>query len=236
LSPPEFLDDALQMLNALAKSYDTSIAAADEGDNGFQSVLSASLDPFLSGCENLYKRLAEPKNDIFAINCLLAAKNVLSPYSFASDRISEMDDTIREHSSKLVESQHRYLTYTSGIDVLLDAMSEVSDSPEAMTSLASLEPFKPEHLIATSQQLDDFLPSALMDAAENIKRLSNSRMVQKITEEAADKFCEDFEFLESRIIAADALVDDGSDSEDQVVVRLRDIFPRTSGEIRVLLS
>ncbi|KAF2807628.1 oligomeric Golgi complex subunit 6 [Mytilinidion resinicola] len=236
LSPPEFLEDALQMLKTLAKSYDTSIAATDERDNGFQAVLSEALDPFLSGCENLYKRLADPKNDIFAINCLLAAKNILAPYSFASDRISEIEDTIGEHSAKLVESQHRYLTYESGIDVLLNAVSEMSDSAEDISSLASLEPFKPEHLIATSQQLDDFLPSALMDAAENIKRLRNSRMVQKITEEAADKFCEDFEFLESKIIAADELLDDESESEDQAVVRLRDIFPRTSDEIRVLLS
>ncbi|KAF2495243.1 oligomeric Golgi complex subunit 6 [Lophium mytilinum] len=236
LSPPDFLEDALQMLKALAKSYDTSIAATDEGDNGFQVVLSEALDPFLSGCENLYKRLADPKNDIFAVNCLLEAKNILTPYSFASDRISEMEDTNGEHSAKLVESQHRYLTYESGIDVLLEAVSGMSDSAEDIATLASLEPFKPENLIATSQQLDDFLPSALMDAAENIKRLRNSRMVQKITEEAAGKFCEDFEFLESKIIAADELLDDESESEEQPVVRLRDIFPRTSGEIRVLLS
>jgi hypothetical protein len=236
LSPPEFLEDALQMLKALAKSYDTSIAAADEGDNGFQPVLSEALDPFLNGCENLYKRLSEPKNDVFAINCLLAAKSVLSPYSFASNRISEMDDTVSEHSAKLVDYLHRYLTYTSGIDVLLNAVGEMSDSAVDLASLTSLEPFKPEQLIATSQQLDDFLPSALMDAAENIKMLRNSKMVQDITEKAADKFCEDFEFLESKVIAADELLEDESESEEQVVVRLRDIFPRTTREIRVLLS
>ncbi|OCL11519.1 oligomeric Golgi complex subunit 6 [Glonium stellatum] len=236
LSAPEFLEEALEMLKALAKSYDTSIAAVDNRDQGFQSVLAEALDPFLSGCESLYKRQSEPNNDIFAINCLLAAKTVLSPYSFASDRLSEMDDTIEEHASRLVEYQHRYFTYTSGLDSLLNALGELSESPDDLESLRSLEPFKPEALVTTSQQLDDFLPSALMDAAENIKQLKSTKMVQDITEEAAHMFCEDFEFVESKIIAADKLLETENGLEEDPARRLRDIFPRTSGEIRVLLS
>lgn len=236
LSAPEFLEEALEMLKALAKSYDTSIAAVNNRDQGFQSVLAEALDPFLSGCEYLYKRQSDPNNDIFAINCLLAAKVVLSPYSFAGDRVSEMDDTIEEHASRLVEYQHRYFTYTSGLDSLLSALGELSDSPDGLAYLGSLEPFKPEFLVTTSQQLDDFLPSALMDAAENIKRLKSTKMIQDITEEAADRFCEDFEFVESKIIAADKLLETENGLEEEPARRLRDIFPRTSGEIRVLLS
>lgn len=236
LSAPEFLEEALEMLKALAKSYDTSIAAVDNRDQGFQSVLAEALDPFLSGCENLYKRQPDPNSDIFAINCLLAAKTVLSPYSFAGDRVSEIDDTIEEHASRLVEYQHRYFTYTSGLDSLLNALGELSNSPDGLASLGSLEPFKPEFLVTTSQRLDDFLPSALMDAAENIKRLKSTKMIQDITEEAADRFCEDFEFVESKIIAADKLLETENGLEEEPARRLRDIFPRTSGEIRVLLS
>jgi len=236
LSAPEFLEEALEMLKALAKSYDTSIAAVDNRDQGFQSVLAEALDPFLSGCENLYKRQSDPNNDIFAINCLLAAKTVLSPYSFAGGRVSEMDDTIEEHASRLVEYQHRYFTYTSGLDSLLNALGELSDSPDGLASLGSLEPFKPEFLVTTSQQLDDFLPSALIDAAENIKWLKSTKIIQDITEEAADRFCEDFEFVESKIIAADKLLETENGLEEEPARRLRDIFPRTSGEIRVLLS
>ena len=236
LSAPEFLEEALEMLKALAKSYDTSIAAVDNRDQGFQSVLAEALDPFLSGCENLYKRQSDPNNDIFAINCLLAAKTVLSPYSFASGRVSEMDDTIEEHALRLVEYQHRYFTYTSGLDSLLNALGELSDSPDSLASLGSLEPFKPEFLVTTSQQLDDFLPSALMDAAENIKWLKSTKIIQDITEEAADRFCEDFEFVESKIIAADKLLETENGLGGEPARRLRDIFLRTSGEIRVLLS
>jgi hypothetical protein len=91
--------------------------------------------------------------------------------------------------------------------------------------------------MATSQELDEFLPSALMDAAENLKRLGNRDTVQEITEEAAQMFCEDFEFVESKILAADDLLHkEKEDEEDEPAPALRDLFPRTSGEIRVLLS
>jgi hypothetical protein len=237
LSPPDFLEEALEMLKALAKSYDTSIATAEDSGDDFQSVLAEALDPFLSGCENLYKGLQQPDNDIFAINCLAAAKATLSSYSFVSSRVSEMDDTISEHVANLVEYQHQYFTYTSGLRSLLEALSDVSDSSESIKSIPTLDAFKPQALIATGQQLDEFLPSALIDAAENIKQLRNRNMVQDITEEAAGQFCEDFEFVESKILAADdLLIQDDAEDEEEPAPGLRDLFPRTSGEIRVLLS
>jgi hypothetical protein len=239
LSPPDFLEEALQMLRALAKSYDTSIATTlDDREDGFQSVLSEALDPFLGGCENLQKGLHSPESDIFAVNCLLAAKGVLAGYAWADERVSEMDDTISEHITKLVEYQHDYLTYTSGLTSLLEALSHTSDTTESLKGIPELEAFKPEALIATSQQLDEFLPSALIDAAENIKRLRDRKMVHDITEEAARRFCEDFEFVESKILAADDLLIDteSHEEEEEPAPGLRDLFPRTSGEIRVLLS
>ncbi|KAF2711747.1 oligomeric Golgi complex subunit 6 [Pleomassaria siparia CBS 279.74] len=237
LSPPDFLEEALQMLKVLAKSYDTSITTIDDQENGFQPVLAETLDPFLNGCENLFKRLPAPDSDIFAINCLMSAKVVLSPYSFASARASEIDDTIGEHAANLMQYQHEYFTYHSGLNVLLEALSTITDTTESLKTIPELEAFKPEALVGASQQLDEFLPSALIDAAENLKRLRNRNMIQEITEEAAGRFCEDFEFVESKILAADDLLYNDDDSEDEEPAPgLRDMFPRTSGEIRVLLS
>ncbi|ORY01350.1 oligomeric Golgi complex subunit 6 [Clohesyomyces aquaticus] len=239
LSPPEFLDEALQMLKALAKSYDTSLASVDDQENAFQSVLTEALDPFLSVCESLYKALPQPACDIFAINCLLVAISVLSPYSFAVDRVREMQDTIGEHRAKLVEYQHQHFTNASGLKSLLEALSDISDSSESLKAVPKLEPFKPDALMAASQQLDEFLPSALIDAAENIKHLRNRNTVQDVTEEAAGRFCEDFEFVESKIMAVDELLRDEEEDEDEDEEPrqgLREMFPRTGGEIRVLLS
>lgn len=236
LSPPEFLEGALQILKVLAKSYDTSVAATDDDGQSFQAVLSEALDPFLSGCENLQKDMEQPNKAIFAINCLFAAKEVLSQYAFASERVSDIDDTIEENVAKLTDYQHQYLINESGLITLLDALATIDDSVESLKTVPKLEAFKPETLVSASQQLDEFLPSALIDASENIKRLRNRKMIQDITEEAAGKFYEDFELVERKIIAADELLYDEEDENEEQEPSLRDLFPRTSGEIRVLLS
>lgn len=239
LSPPEFLEDALQMLRALAKSYDTSVASFDDREDGFQPVLAEALDPFLVGCENLQKGLRKPDSDIFPINCLVAVKTVLLGYTFTQERIEEIDDTVEEHVAHLITYQHDYLRSSSGLSSLLEALSDISDSADSISSIPTLDAFKPEALMASGQQLDEFLPSALLDAAENLKHLRNRTIVHKITEEAARRFCEDFEYIESKILAADDLLwgEQGlEDGEGSAAPALRDLFPRTSGEIRVLLS
>jgi len=78
-----------------------------------------------------------------------------------------------------------------------------------------------------------------MDAMENLKSLKSSRMTQEISGEAASRFCEDFEFVESKLINLDQLLEesqDGAEEGNESPTRLRQMFPRTSGEIRVLLS
>jgi hypothetical protein len=236
LSPPDFLEEALQTLKVLAKSYDTSVAAADESNSEFEAVLAEALDPFLGGCVNLQKGMEQPNGAIFAINCLFAVTDALSGFKFVAERVREMEDTIDEHVAALVEYQHQYLLHESGLIALQQALEDVGDTHESLKGIPQLDAFKPEALVATSQQLDEFLPSALIDAAENLKQLRNRSKVQEITEEAAAKFCEDFESVEREIVAADDLLYD-EDREEQVdEPGLRDLFPRTGGEIRVLLS
>ncbi|KAJ4383247.1 Golgi transport complex subunit 6 [Didymella sp. IMI 355093] len=234
LSPPDFLEEALQTLKILAKSYDTSVAAVDELNTDFEGVLAEALDPFLGGCVNLQTGMEQPHGAIFAINCLLAVKDALSSFAFAADRAAETRETVDEHVAALVEYQHQYLLHSSGLAALHEALSDMPDTPDSLKSIAQLPPFKHEALVATSQQLDAFLPSALIDAAENLKQLRTRSMVQDITEEAAARFCEDFEFVESKIVGADDAL--YAEDEDDAEPRLRDLFPRTSGEIRVLLS
>ncbi|KAJ4375094.1 Golgi transport complex subunit 6 [Neocucurbitaria cava] len=236
LSPPDFLNEALQMLRVLAKSYDTSVAATDDQGQGFQTVLAEALDPFLSGCENLQKGMQQPDSAIFAINCLFAAKEVLASYRFASERVSEIDETIDEQVANLTEYQHQYFVHESGLITLLEALSTINDAEESLKTILDLDPFKPDALVAASQQLDEFLPSALIDASENLKKLRNRKMIQDITEEAAGAFCEDFERVESKMVASDDLTYDEDKEDEEQEPGLRDLFPRTSGEIRVLLS
>ena len=186
-------------------------------------------------------KVEEPLNTIFTINCLLAAKSSLSQFDFTKERVSDMDDTIDECMNKLVEYQHAFFLHTSGVHPLVAALAPLSDTDEDLRSIPGLEPFQKQALTDASQILDDFLPSALMDAMENLRLLRNSKMAEDVTGEAAHLFCEDFQFVEGKLIAADEVYTIGNyqadnNSDDQEKFALRALFPRTSGEIRVLLS
>jgi len=234
LGPPDFLQDGLKQLTAIMKTYETSFVSLNSREADFQPILAEAFDPFMQGSENIAKDLDTPANSIFAINCLLAARNILAPFNFNSERISEITGNIERYSTSLVDHQYSFFRNESALEPLLRALARTTDTKEDLESIRMLEIFQPDALTQASQTLDDFLPSALMDAMENLKDLQNSKLAREITEEAAEKFCDDFEQVEEKLIAADELleeVDDGSAPEP-----LRAMFPRTSAEIRVLLS
>jgi hypothetical protein len=242
LAPPDFLEESLATLKALMKSYDTSLAAVDSRHDAFQSVLAEALDPFMAACETIFKKMNPPPSEIYAINCLLSVREALAPFSFTASRSPALNEKIEEHAANLTEYQFSYLIESSGIEELVSALSTISESKEDLEKIPSLPLFQQDSLISISQQLDDFLPSALMDAMDNLRLLRSRGLVREITEKAAEKFCEIFEMVEGKLIAADDHIiddesEDGESEEDEErKPRLRDCFPRTSGEIRVLLS
>lgn len=244
LASPDFLEEALATLKALAKSYDTSLAAMNSRDEGFQPILAEALDPFMTACETIFKKMAPPPADIFAINCLLAAREILKPFSFTASRLPALEEKVKEHAENLTQCQFTYFIESSGIEALVSTLSGISDSTEDLAKIRTLPLFKHDSLIAISQQLDDFLPSALMDAMDNLRLLRSRKLVRDITETAAEKFCEVFEMVEGKLINVDQITkdieesdgDEDEDEDEEGGIILRDYFPRTSGEIRVLLS
>ncbi|CAI7628931.1 unnamed protein product [Penicillium palitans] len=281
LSPPQFLLDALEGLESLMKTYEASVGPEDlspnaNNENPFTSVLRAAFDPFLtlarSSSDELQTTTAQ---SIYRTNIILAARAAVSPFPFASSThvppISAALSTLR---SDLLDTQHQFLLESSGLQTLLEALEPFSDTAEDKTEksdqqkphladLASLSAFQPESLITSSQQLDDFLPSALMDATDNLKRVQSLSLIQSVTEDAVEAFCRDFEFVEGMIIAADeargtvnvaigtgtSVSGQSGKSDGQIETSeqddeegedeqwsLRSLFPRTTGEIRVLLS
>lgn len=282
LSTPQFLIDALEGLTSLMKTYEASFGADDtestSDENRFTPVLRAAFDPFLelatSSAEELSNATARA---IYLTNIHLTARTSVSEYSFVSTtHLNPISTKLSSLRIDLLEIQHRYLLDESGLQVLLTALEPFSPSSVAKPStetekqdshplesqpqqqpnladIATLPAFQPEALIAVSQQLDDFLPSALMDATDNLKRLRSAAFVKSVTEEAVEAFCRDFEFVEGMIIGADEArgkvdvtrVDRGSETgaesekgmeEGENGWGLRRLFPRTTGEIRVLLS
>jgi hypothetical protein len=290
LSPPQFLLDALEVLTLLMKTYEGSVGPEDlsldsNNENPFTSVLRAAFDPFLTLARSSSDELKTTTAQcIYRTNILLAAREAISPFSFASStHVPPLSGALSTLRNDLLDIQHEFLLETSGLQDLLDALepfSKTDKDPDTnenetkgtdqqkphLADLTNLSAFQPESLIRSSQQLDDFLPSALMDATDNLKRVQSVSLVQSVTEDAVQAFCRDFEFVEGMIIAADeargtvnVVIGTGGsvsgqsgrtegnnettkrDSEEDDEGEdeqwsLRSLFPRTTGEIRVLLS
>ncbi|EDN92094.1 hypothetical protein SS1G_07956 [Sclerotinia sclerotiorum 1980 UF-70] len=229
LSPPDFLHEGLKQLTAIMKTYETSFTSPETREAGFEPILTEAFDPFMKGSENVAKDLSAPRSTIFTINCLLSARATLAPFDFTISRVSQIKDTIEEHAATLIDHQYIFFLEKSALQPLLQALS-------ATTDIRDHPVFQPASLIQASQTLDDFLPSALMDAMENLKDLQNSMLVRQITEEAAEKFCDDFEKVEERLMKADEEREESLDEKDGEPHHVRALYPRTGGEIRVLLS
>ena len=236
---PDFLDENLTHFSALLKSYESSLTPAASRTADFEPILAQALSPFLSVCEKMAKETDEPEKSIFLANCILATKVTLGTYDFAQDRVLELDEQLGNLTFILTEYQHAFFLHTSGLHPLLAALAPLDDSVGSLLKIPTLPPFHRQTLADASQALDNFLPSALMDAMENLKHLSSTRVAHEITAGAAERFCEDFEFVEGKLAAVDELKEGKVDGEGEGVgdtFLLRSLFPRTSGEIRVLLS
>ena len=247
-SVPDLLDDNLLQLTALMKSYESSLTPVGSREEDFAPILSQTLKPVLDACQTVARNLDTPSHGIFLLNCHLAARNALQPFDhFTQSFLTHIDEEIQSSSSDLVEYQHYFFLHVSGLHPLLAALAPLSDSAKDLRATRSLPRFQPAALTEAKQTLDDFLPSALIDALENLRELSDSGVAATITSDAAERFCEDFEFVERRLVAVDeTLATDEDDSDEgqeakaqeqeEGWVLLRGYYPRTSGEIRVLLS
>ena len=218
LAPPNFLQESLDQVRAFVQTYDTSLTSAEDRESGFEDVLIETFDPFIAGCENIAKSMDSPGGFVFLLNCRLCAISALGLHDFTSSRLKPLQENKDAESQKLVENQHRFFREESGLDSIIKSLEERKD-----------EILDAGQLRQASQALDNFLPSALMDAVDRLKHLQESSLARKITAEAAEKFCTDFENLEDAVIEAD----DGSEDEPGSI---RSAFPRTTAEIRVLLS
>ncbi|KAJ4170895.1 Golgi transport complex subunit 6 [Fusarium falciforme] len=226
LGPPAFLQDSLKQLKAISKTYDSSLSASEDRESEFENVLAEAFEPFMAGCENMAKVMKDQKGAIFLINCISSATACLEPFEFTRRRTQQLRGKSEEEAKKLVVSQYNFFRKGSGLDPIFSFLEENKDKDAG--------PLDEKLLGQASQTLDDFLPSALMDAMENLKHLQDSKLARQVTEEAAEQFCNDFEELEEVILEEDE--DSANSDDDEEEGRLRSVFPRTTAEIRVLLS
>lgn len=218
LGPPGFLQESLKQLQTFIQSYESSLSVDEDREAGFESILAETFDPFMSGCDNMARAMTAPNNSIFLINCALSSAACLGDFEFTRTRSREIQDSLDKESKNLVAYQHRLFRQTSGLGSILEAVGEGGSSLK--------EHLQPEILAMASRSLDNFLPSALMDAMDRLKHLQDSSLARRVTEEAAELFCQDFERIEDAIQSA----------HQEGTGDLKVAFPRTTVEIRVLLS
>jgi len=143
---------------------------------------------------------------------------------------------LNTHANQLTFSQHTFLLNTSSLSALTNTLDALPD-PSDFETLSHNPAFAPESLLATSEQLDAFLPHALADAALNLRKLRDVGLRREITEEAAGLFVIDFERVEESVRGVDEFLRrDGAYGGEDGVEGLREWFPRTVEEIRILLS
>jgi hypothetical protein len=242
LSPPDFLLEALNTLKGLMQSYDTSMASTASGDeggaSGFQAVLEEALDPYLAGCDSITKAMTTPQSQILGINCLLVTKDTLRGRPFTEHRLDQIDKAVGEQASRLVHTVHAWFVTESGLKRLFDSLQEYKDTNlgQGIRGIRKLREMQADRLAVMAQKLDAFLPGAMEDARAFIGKLADKRMVREVCEKAADLFVEDFEAAERSVMGVDELIMAEQGEEVDEGMLLRDAFPRTSDEIRVLLS
>ena len=237
LGAPEFLLGALKQLQDIMKTYEASLTPAESREADFKEILLEAFDPFVEGCKNMSRRMPSPASYVFLMNCLITSKAAILPFHFTRSRMKDICNCMNETSEKLVEVQYRFFRRESGLGDLFQGLLEANNGDVA--EIQSIAPVQPAKLQEAGQMLDDFLPTAMMDAMENIKHLQDSKLASRMTEDAAKKFCADFEKVEEILECADEVAEEELEKEGKELPedqRLRLLFPRTSAEIKVLLS
>jgi hypothetical protein len=235
LGPPEFLIDALKQLEAILQTYETSVSVSSDRETDFEPTLSEVFEPFISGAEGMARAMAPVDGSIFMANCLLASMATLKAFGFITRRFQALQQKLDEETTRLSACQHDFFRAESGLATILDALKDVTATSAELSPLETLPCLQPDALSHASQKLDEFLPSALMDAMDNVRSLQDPVLARLVTEAGAERFCRDFEHVEDILDAADELRGLAGGEEDSPQ-QLRAVFPRTTGEIRVLLK
>ncbi|ATY64769.1 AAA-core [Cordyceps militaris] len=219
LSPPVFLQDALKQVQVMLSTYETSLSSTESGEAGLEEVLTEAIDPFILDSEALARSLPLPRSSIYLINCRLAVSNYFKQSNLTSKRGEQIRTSINGEAAVLTDSQLDFFHQGSGLSDVIATIKQRGHYDVDFITASKLS--------ASSSELDHFLPSAYIDALERLGELQDLGIARKITDEAAERFCTDFELLEKYI---DGLCASQGDSDGNGSFRA--VFPRTASEIR----
>lgn len=234
LTPPAFLATALSQFSEVARARGPQMTQAE-----LERLFGAMLTGILTACAESAAEIADVQRSvIYKINYMTALRTTLVAVSahvpVVQTPLEKAGVETQSLRDQLVEILSTRLLEDSGVH---DLMQELDSrrSHDAQTRRGWLE----ANLDESAQRLDEFLSSSVMDAQESLKNLLDRTLAKDILKEAVERFCAEFDELESMLDMANTesgMVAGGDDNATDHVGSLRELYPRTGSEVRALLS
>lgn len=231
LSPPSYMHTAVQQFTDIARARGPQMT-----DNELERLFSALISGVIDACAELATQIADAhQGAIYRINYLSVVqsslRNVVSIVPYAQVPLNKVSAELQTLRDRMVESLVTTLLEDSGVSTVLQ-------ETDVRRDIEAKRKWLLENLEDAADKLDDFLASGLMDAQESQKYLENKGLAKEVVADAVERFCSDFDELESmkHLIDEEHPQINGEDAEKEEVVLLRDLYPRTAAEVRTLLS
>lgn len=230
LDPPSFLISALKQFTDIARSRGPQMTTT-ELERLFSTLLSGVLDACAEGATQLSDMRA---NNVYKINYLTVLRTSLRsvvsqvlPINLPLNKIEAEMVTVRD---ALIESISTSLLDDSGVGGLLQ-------EADSRKELGERRKWFMDNLANAALVLDDFLSSGVMDAQDALSKMSDRHVAGEIVADAVEKFCAEFDELETIIESVDTVGPNGEvDDAEEEAHLLKDLYPRTGAEVRALLS
>jgi conserved oligomeric Golgi complex subunit 6 len=229
LSPPAFLSTLLKQFSDIARSRGPQMGT-QELEQLFKIMLSGVLDACAEGATQLPDSLS---SSAYKANYLMALRNALRSIASQSPAVSLPLDKV-ENELRVLQNTLVEIVTTSFLDA--SAVTELLQGADSRQDRMSRAVWFQESLPDAALKLDEFLSVGLMDAQDAIAKVNDKNAAKQILEDAVDRFCAEFDELEMMITSLDNESVNGASEDDAENVRLRDLYPRTSSEVRALLS
>lgn len=258
LSVPAFFITALDRLAVIMASA-TEMSSMDE----INRLITITIYPFQNLSDEMASSIPDPvQKAVFRLNhglALLSRSDIAPHIREGSTAMTRLHEAITNQKTELLDLQHKFLLRKSGLDPLLSWILALQSEGTKLATQPDDHANNIMRVQDAAAQLDAFLPAAQMDALDNIKQLSDKRLAKDITEAAIQRFCSDFERVVERLQRMDAEMDerryavveeqtaalsreDGADPSlpakpyNMPMLRFMPYFPRSTAEIRLLLS
>ena len=263
LGPPSYLPPLLQQLVAITQTRGRQLTSQE-----FEHLFSTLLSLALNTCAETAASIQETqRRDIFKLNYLCAIHSALativatSKIDAAHPSLDRVEQEINKVKVSLSETVQLDMLTRSGIGTLLEELQDGrSRGGPVDSSDQQRRAWLLENLDTFAQQLDAWLPFALMNVQDSLKDVAiivdsshrigggGGSLRQDIVQTAVEEFCAEFDELEQLLDQVtldvgrestenqESLEHADGNNEELPVSSLRALYPRTGAEVRALLS